>query len=181
MLIVSGYIAGAKNLGDEKFEMSFLSIEQKLKKNVNTTVTERCILRLGDTRCRIPPKSATATVSSITSPNEFIVNIPSNPSIELSNVWKFGSFHLDIQTYENGQPCTITTSGNVIKSFYQGGGLTAVTTLNSVKPKLIVGQRMTLVEGCGCTPEDCNARGNIINFHGFPDLPGVDKLITSAV
>jgi uncharacterized phage protein (TIGR02218 family) len=180
VLLNSGYLAGAKNLGSEKFEMEFRSIEQRLAKNVGQTVTERCWLKLGDKRCTVPARSVVATVYSIESPNSFVFSIPPNTAWETANFWRFGSLYNIINSTIDFNDFVITTNGNIIKSTYLGNDQTLVYTMNSVEPPLIVGQQITLLEGCGCTVEDCNQRGNILNFHGFPDLPGVDKLVTSA-
>jgi uncharacterized phage protein (TIGR02218 family) len=181
VLLVSGYIAGGKNLGDEKFEMEFRSIEQKYSKNIGQTVTERCPLKLGEKQCGITARSIVAVVSVVESPHSFILDIAPDPVLEVSNFWQFGSLYNELFNIIDSSSYVITVNGNIIKSSYLGGGRTRIITLNAIEPLLEIGQSVTLLEGCGCTVEDCNNRGNIINFHGFPDLPGVDKLITSAV
>jgi uncharacterized phage protein (TIGR02218 family) len=179
-LLTTGYLAGVKNLGDEKFEMDFKSIEEKLTKSVGQVVTERCWLKLGEKQCGIAARSALAIVNLVESPHSVIVTLPINAVWEVLNFWRFGAYYSQLTEFDGSTTFSITVSGNVIKSEYISAGNSRIVFLNSAYPELIVGSAIRLLEGCGCTVEDCNARGNIINYHGFPDLPGIDKLVSSA-
>jgi uncharacterized phage protein (TIGR02218 family) len=176
ILVVSGYLAGAKNIGDELFEAEFRSIEQRLEKNIGGTVTELCPLKLGEQKCGVPAKSSTATVLTAPTRYRFTVQTPVLSFGSTANFWQFGSFYYSTL----GVPGLFDISGDIAKSTYLGSDVTEITLLNSFQEDLQVGQVVTLLEGCGNTATICNARGNIINFRGFPDLPGIDKLITNA-
>ncbi len=44
-----------------------------------------------------------------------------------------------------------------------------------------VGDTFTIVAGCDKSRETCASKfNNILNFRGFPDVPGVDKLLSTA-
>jgi uncharacterized phage protein (TIGR02218 family) len=47
--------------------------------------------------------------------------------------------------------------------------------------KIQVGDIFTIVAGCDKLKETCIAKfNNILNFRGFPDVPGIDKLLATA-
>jgi uncharacterized phage protein (TIGR02218 family) len=175
-LIVAGYLAGAKNLGDEIYEIDFRSLEQQLENNIGSTVTELCPQKLGDFKCKIPARSTTATITTVTSRYIFRVTTPPLTFGGTPNFWQFGSLSYSVLGISSN---LYDITGNIVKSVYMGNNITELYLLSSFHEDLLPGQAVTLLEGCGCTATICNSRGNIVNFRGFPDLPGVDKLIAT--
>ena len=61
-----------------------------------------------------------------------------------------------------------------INDWSSAGGVALWTSLPEPPA---VGDTLTLTQGCGKTRADCMAFGNIVNFRGFPDVPGSDQVL----
>ena len=64
-----------------------------------------------------------------------------------------------------------------VKEFAATGVVLALAMGKSIQ----VGDTFDIIAGCDKTRETCQSKfSNIINFRGEPDVPGVDKLLTTA-
>jgi uncharacterized phage protein (TIGR02218 family) len=177
-LISAGYLAGAVDKGGEKFELNFFSLEQRLNDNIGVTVTERCPYKLGEKRCTVAARTGNGQVSALGGNPRNTITVQMSTSISggtAPNFWAFGIFQV------------LTTSTNlagytseVLRSAYLGANTYEIYLLNELPEVLQLGDGVRLIEGCENTVTACADRNNIINFGGFPDLPGIDKLLTSA-
>lgn len=58
------------------------------------------------------------------------------------------------------------------------GGLRRVELWDRVRAELAVGDRVRITAGCDKRMETCRLKfGNLLNFRGFPDLPGEDWMV----
>ena len=51
---------------------------------------------------------------------------------------------------------------------------------DTIYPDLEVGESVVLYEGCELTMQACKAFSNVVNFRGFPHMPGVDAISSYA-
>ena len=59
--------------------------------------------------------------------------------------------------------------------------LEQITLVLPMGSDIAVGDSFNIIAGCDKTVSICSERfNNIINFRGFPDIPGTDKLLTTA-
>ena len=71
-----------------------------------------------------------------------------------------------------GKDCKATNTSIAI-------GNSAKTSLAS--SDIAIGDSFDIIAGCDKTASICSGRfSNIINFRGFPDIPGTDKMLTTA-
>jgi uncharacterized phage protein (TIGR02218 family) len=177
-VISIGYLAGAIDRGGEKFEVSYFSLEQRLETEIGATVTERCPYKLGDFRCTLNAKSALCTVIALGLNPRNSVTVDLSAPLAGSNVPNFWAF--------GGAEIMITVGrmeglrGEILKSEYLGGRQHTLFLLNELPEPFRLGDELRLIEGCENTVTACSDRGNIVNYGGFPDLPGIDRLLTSA-
>ncbi|MDQ3819360.1 MAG: DUF2163 domain-containing protein [Acidobacteriota bacterium] len=138
-------------------------------------IKHRCDVRrfadkLHENRCKLDPAATafdglpitvTGTVTTGASNSQFTDSSRTEPDAHFENgVVKFTSGALSGKEFE-------------IKSF-----ASKVFTLQLPASELIaVGTTYQAVRGCNRTPEVCSVKfGNIINYRGFPKVPGIDHL-----
>ena len=177
-VISIGYLAGAVDRGGEKFEVNYFSLEQRLEDEIGVTVTERCPYKLGDSRCTVPAKTSLCTVTALGANPRNLVTVQLDAPLTgsaVANFWAFGAVEiiatLGIMTGLRGE---------ILKSEYLGSNTHRLFLLNELPEPFLIGDGLRLIEGCENTVTACSDRNNVPNFGGFPDLPGIDKLLTSA-
>jgi uncharacterized phage protein (TIGR02218 family) len=184
--VQSGYIGGFAEQGGDTFSMDFRSIAQLLQQNVGKTVTENCPYKLGDLRCTVTPLTATAIIQEVdfTGLRRFFRIAQDNYvalTFGFSDIWRNGLVEVT-----NTDSPNYNVQIEVVRSDYLGAGVGAgnnfqITCLRSFPFDLQEGDTVRLLEGCGNTVTACQARGNILNFGGFPFLPGNDTLMASSI
>jgi len=66
-----------------------------------------------------------------------------------------------------------------VKSDVTEGGRRVVTLWSSFAQPLRAGDQLRLIAGCDKRAETCREKfANLINFQGFPDIPGDDWLVS---
>ncbi len=162
LLLKRGWL-GEVRLTRGQFVAEVRGLAQKLSQQTGRFYAEQCDASLGDARCKVDVSGVTGTsvVKSVTSRSAF-------------------------QTF--------TSVGG--GSFFKGGVLTWTTGANagrSMEVKEFIDDQLELVlpmpydiaindafevaPGCDKTRRTCREKfGNLLNYRGFPDLPGQDKI-----
>ena len=126
-----------------------------------------CRAILGDNRCKVALSGFTiaATVDEVTNNQTFKASALSQAA---------GWF--------TGGEVIWTSGGNAgrrmeVKEFAGAQVVLALPMGKSIQ----VGDSFNIIAGCDKTRETCQSKfSNIINFRGEPDVPGTDKLLTTA-
>lgn len=168
---------GQVSLKDQRYGVEVRGMMAALNASVGQSVTPACTAILGDSRCTkdLTDYTATGTVTAVSSNRVFDTDLP-GATVRL----------------------TPSTTGNPIEGYFDSGTVTWVTGANAglgmevrayavtgeiglqlpMTRDVEVGDTFTAVVGCAKSREVCIATfGNLANFRGFPDLPGIDKIL----
>ena len=166
ILIKRGWI-GEVRLMRGQFVAEVRGLAQKLSQTIGRIYTPTCDAVLGDARCGVNVASFTggSGVSIVTNNAEFTTTTPTSDN-----------------TYFKGGVLTWTSGDNDGKSMEVKEFIDSSVELALPMGKSItVGDTFTVVAGCDKTRDTCRTKfSNIINFRGFADLPGQDKLFETS-
>lgn len=151
-----------------RFETEIRSLSQKLQQPVGRVVSATCDTDLGSTRCGINLASwtVTGTVTSVTDSRTFVASAMAQAS-----------------AYFQGGQLTFTSGLNngramEVKTFTSGGSFVLVQPLPFT---VAIGNTFSVYKGCDKTPQGatngCVSFSNVVNFQGFPFLPGIDNVL----
>lgn len=147
------------------FVAELRGLMDRLQKSITETYLPSCAADLGDSRCGVAlgPFTVTATVTAVTDNATFAASSLAQPA---------DHFRAGVLTWTGGANAGRQLE---VKSHAAGGALTLLLAMPSV---VAVGDTFSLVAGCDKLLATCSAKfGNVVNFRGFPDLPGPDKLL----
>lgn len=138
-------------------------LQQALQAQVGRTYGPACNADFGDARCGINllDHTVTGTVASVTDRANFVGSMHSSFPV---------GFDQGLLTFTSG-----TNSGRSIEvKSYIGG---ATTLYQAVPDAISPGDTYTLSRGCDKQFSTCQAYDNILNFRGFPHIPGIDRML----
>ena len=148
-----------------------------LNKSIGELVGPGCAAALGDDRCKVDLTDYTAEgeVTAVTSNRLFDTDLAS-VTVRLTptstGAPPAGYFDAGLITWTTG--LNTGRRMEVKTSALDGSLVLQLPMVSTVAP----GDTFTVSAGCAKTREVCVAQfGNIVNFRGFPDLPGVDKVM----
>lgn len=146
------------------FRAELLGMMNKLQASIGRIVSPACDAILGDSRCAANLASFThsLTVTSVTSRAQFTDSALAQAA---------GYFDFGLVTWTGG-----ANSGRSqeIKQHQTGGVLTLFLPMVD---DISVGDTATIIAGCDKTFATCSAKfSNVVNFRGFPAVPGNDRL-----
>lgn len=150
------------------FRAEFLGLSSKLVGNIGRVVSPACDAIFGDTRCGVSlgAHSHAVTVTAATSRAQFADNSLTGTGTPA------GYFDNGLITWATG-----ANAGRAmeIKEFGTGGEFTLYLPMVD---EIAVGDTGTAVAGCDKTVATCrDVFSNVVNFRGFPAVPGNDKLL----
>lgn len=160
---------GEVELRDGSFRAEVRSLMQHLRQQVGELTSATCTVKeLGDTRCKVSLAGFThnRTVTAVASRRQFT----------------FGSDAAASGYYDYGK-VTFTSGPNSglareVKSHSLVSGEAVVTVHEALPFDVGVGNNATLIAGCDRRLETCRDKfSNVVNFRGFPHIPGNDKVI----
>lgn len=154
-----------------RFKLTVHSEVSKYSQSVGRSITGYCDAEFGDARCGFTPFELAATVASVTDERAFTVTFAGTYANDFFNrgTVSFGSGALvGIRPVE-------------IFDWFSGGAIALWIPLPEAPQ---VGDTLTIRQGCSKvrSSEDpaqptCMSYDNVINFRGFPDVPGSDKAL----
>ncbi len=131
-----------------------------------------CSAVLGDARCRF----------DLTDP-AFSVEIAVEAVAE-AQVFQFADLGIFNERWFEGGALEVLTGAakglnGVIKLDQAGQDMRAITLWQPIRASVGVGDQVRLIAGCDKRAETCREKfSNLINFQGFPDIPGDDWLVS---
>jgi uncharacterized phage protein (TIGR02218 family) len=129
-----------------------------------------CSADLGDPQCKfnIATPGFSTRGAVVSSADELIV-------ADLNGVFETGFFGEGRLIFSSGANAGARVS---IKSHSQSGLRASFTGWTRFGGAISVGDSFTVVAGCDKSPDACRSKfNNLINFRGFPHMPGNDRVI----
>ncbi len=166
-LVVKRGWLGEVTLNKQMFQAEVRGLTQHLSQTIGEVFSPSCRAILGDSRCKVALGGLTVSAA--------VTEVTNNQTFKATVLTE------DAGWYTGGE--VIWTSGNnegrrmEVKEFADSQVVLALPMGKSIQ----VGDDFDIIAGCDKTRETCiNKFNNIINFRGEPDVPGVDKLLTTA-
>ena len=167
MMLRKGWIGNVKT-GRTSFVAELRGMMQPLQQSVGRIYTAACDANLGDTRCGVTLASYTVTGSVTTATSGRVFT--DTARTEADNYFAGG-----LITWTSGDNDTYRME---VKSSTSAG----VVTLQQAMPNAtVIGDAYSLSAGCDKLLNTCKTKfSNVINFRGFPHVPGQDKMIAGS-
>ena len=161
--LMKGFVAKSDVEGS-KFKLTVHSEISRFKQEIGRTITAYCDADFGDSRCGYAVTPVAATVTSVTDATQFTVSF--------TGTYADDYFNQGTVTFTSGA----LNGTRPIEIFdWSAAGQVALFMEAAEAPE--VGDTLDLRQGCGKTRDACMAYDNIINFRGFPDVPGTDQVL----
>lgn len=166
------YMAG--NVGEirpegGKFVFSIRSDLDRYNQTVGRTLTPMCDADLGDARCTADFVSIDATVTAATDAMRFTVAFDDDYADDFFNAGQV--------TFATG-----ALAGTQPMEIFDWGADGSLILFMSLADVPAIGATLTVKQGCPKTRTACrDIFGNVVNFRGFPEVPGSDQVLKSQV
>lgn len=147
-----------------RFKLTIRSEIDKFSQEVGRTITAYCDADFGDSRCGYSPITDAVTVTAVTDARSFTV---SNTAARANDFFNMGTVQFTSGALNGTRPVEVFD--------YATSGAVALWTELPEPPQ--VGDTLNIMQGCGKTRADCLAYDNVVNFRGFPDVPGSDQVL----
>jgi uncharacterized phage protein (TIGR02218 family) len=156
------------------WQANVAGVARWLQDEVGRAITKRCMLKLGDSRCKFDltgtPWTVSATVSAVDTDNpnkKFDADIVAQGGSAVRNFYKTGEL-----TWDTGENAGLAFE-------VQANDDPTVWLFIKTPVDVAVGDEFTITAGCQKTyNRDCVGKfSNGVNFGGFPDVPGPDKVL----
>jgi uncharacterized phage protein (TIGR02218 family) len=157
---------------DYQWKMELRGLMQRYTQIIGSVVSPECPYNVGsnngtarDCRVDMTPFTETATVVSVNPDGSFVVSGLSSSEAN----W----YSLGVMTGVSSPPTVLAGLAQEIKSFdFATGTLTPWLPFPATPD---IGDTFTVTAGCDKRRETCKLKfNNLVNFGGFPDIPGQD-------
>jgi len=161
---------GEVRRGETAFSAELRSSAHVFDQQQGRAFQRSCSADLGDTRCGLdlmaPDLHAMGMIAGFAGG---VIDI------DLSEIFDSGFFAGGALTFASGAN---ENARFAIKSHRQENLRASVTTWTSPGGALLAGDAVLVTAGCDKSPTTCRSKfGNIVNFRGFPHMPGNDRVI----
>lgn len=173
VVLRSGFL-GQVTRGETSFSAELRGLAAKLDQSAGRIFQRACAWELGDARCQIdlgaPEHNGSGTVASVISNFDFTAS-------------GIGSFASGV--FSRGK-ITWTTGDNAgleieVKAHSQGTPSSRLSLFLPMPRAMQVGDTFSITAGCDKTLATCRDRfANVVNFGGFPHMPGNDFALSFA-
>lgn len=171
--LMRGYVTNASVEGG-RFKLTLHSEMTKFSQTIGRTITGYCDADFGDARCGFTPDEISVTVTSVTDERVFAVDISGFSPAYADDYWNRGTAIFLTGALAGIRPVEVFDSS--------AAGNIALWMPLPEPPQ--IGDTLTLRQGCydvatntSKTRPACMAFDNIVNFRGFPDVPGSDQVL----
>jgi uncharacterized phage protein (TIGR02218 family) len=165
--LLAGNVSQARPEGGE-FVFEIRSDFDRFNQVVGRLITNNCDADYGDARCGATPESVVGTVTAVTDALTFIVSYAGSYADDY--------FNEGTVTFLTGD--LAGTRPVEIFDWSVGGGILLFVPLAEAPA---VGDTLTVKRGCPKSREACMERNNIVNFRGYPEVPGTDQVLRAAI
>lgn len=160
---------------DSRFVLQIRNQADALNQPIGRTITAYCDAKIGDARCGVALVPVAATVTGVTDALRLTVSY--------SGSYADGWFNFGELTFTSGALDGVTSEN--IFAFDETGSGTGTLVLFEDLPALpAIGDTLDLFRGCSKirkaddpTVPTCLTYDNVVNFRGFPDVPGTDQVL----
>lgn len=172
--LLAGNVSAARVEGG-KFILEVRSDMDRFNQVVGRVLTNQCDADFGDARCGATPTVITLTITAVTDAMNFTGSFAGTYANDFFNMGK----------------CTPVTGANAgglpveIFDWTSGGAVTLFMPM-TVTPA--IGDTFSVQDGCSkarksddVTVPTCLTHNNVVNFRGFPEIPGSDQVLRAAV
>jgi len=161
--LLKGRVTKAEVRGGQ-FSFTIASEASRFGQTIGRVVTAYCDADFGDTRCGLTIIPLSATVATVTDERTFTVTF--------SGSYANDYFNRGTVTFTSGE-----LNGTRPVEIFDWSAAGAVSLWTGLAEAPQVGDTLEIRQGCGKTRADCLAFDNVINFRGFPDVPGTDQVL----
>ncbi len=140
----------------------------RLNQTVGDLIINNCKADHGDLLCGRVPESVVGTVTAVTDAMRFTVSYAGSHANEYFDAGTVTALTGDLAG----------TAPVEIHSWTVGGVIVLFMPLAEAPA---IGDTFTVKRGCGKSRADCMARNNILNFRGFPEVPGSDQVLKATI
>lgn len=161
--LLKGRVVLAEVIGG-RFKLAINSEIARFAQETGRTITGFCDADFGDARCGFSPTTDTVTVTAVTDARRFTVT---NPNARANDFFNLGLATFTAGALDGCRPVEVFdwTSGGV------------VTLWTELPEAPAIGDTLELRQGCAKTRAACLDFDNVVNFRGFPDVPGSDQVL----
>lgn len=172
--ILTGDVADARVEGG-KFVLAITSDIARFNQVVGSVITPYCATDFGSALCGLTPEEISATVTAATSDLSFTVSFT-------------GSYADDYFNLGTVEFLTGALAGTAPIEIFDWTSAGAVTLFVPAAEAPAIGDTLSIKRGCSrlrssddASVPTCMSYGNILNFRGFPEVPGTDQVLKYAV
>lgn len=156
------------------FRVELRGLTERLNLPMGRVYQAACSARLGDARCGVslaePGMQVQGTVQEHLGPGQFLVSLDGEAGVARPEGW----FALGRVSVLSGAAAGLAFE---VRADRGAGPLREVWLWQAPVVDLLSGDRVELVVGCDRREETCARKfDNILNFRGFPHIPGEDWL-----
>lgn len=173
VLIAKGTLGEVKREGNA-FTAELRGLSDRLSQETGRLFTTTCSADLGDARCKIdltaPAYRGSGTVGAVTATSSFTA----------SGLDGFadGWFTAGKLTFDGGANAGLSVE---VKT-HRNAGAVSFDLWQAMPEAIVAGDAFTVTAGCDKSFATCHDRfANVINFRGFPHIPGNDFVISYPV
>jgi len=166
IMLLKGWL-GRVTIKGGQFTAEIRSLAQKLQTNIGRLYTASCDAILGDTRCgkSLVAFTFSAAITAITDNGRFNASALTQDS---------GYFTGGQINWTSGRNSGLSME---VKEFME----TEVALSLPMPNTMAVGDTFNIIAGCDKLKQTCIDKfNNIVNFRGFPDVPGTDKIMETS-
>lgn len=156
---------GVVSMSDGVFKVELRGITQFLQQQIGTVLTPMCSAAFGDSKCKVNTSSYKST-GTITNTSGKVLQDSSR--VEASGFWNYGTIKMTSGA-NTGRTMEVESSN----------GQNIVLMFKFPYP-VVAGDTYEIVKGCAKTLDACKGYSNVINFRGFPKVPGSNAILQGA-
>lgn len=161
--LLRGKVGEARPEGG-RFVVSIRSLVDAFNQAIGRVITPYCDADFGDDRCGYDPLEAEATVATVTDGMRFTVTFAGDYAEDF--------FNAGTVLFTSGE---LAGAGAVEIFDWSSAG--AIVLFEPLADAPQTGDELILRQGCPKTRAACREFGNILNFRGFPEVPGSDQVL----
>lgn len=153
------------------FHAELRGLTEMLNRPQGRIYQKPCTAVLGDAQCRFD-----------TAQSDFRVDLPLETHVSARQFTLSGAAQFDREWFRRGRLDVLSGAGaglwGVIKDDQPDGDQRVITLWEPIRAQLQPGDMLRLTAGCDKRAETCRHKfQNLVNFQGFPDLPGEDWVL----
>jgi uncharacterized phage protein (TIGR02218 family) len=165
--LLAGNVSEARIEGG-KFVFEIRSDADRFNQVVGRLIVNNCDADHGDARCGRVPESVVGTVTAVTDEMRFTVSYTGSYANDYFNAGTVEALTGDLAGTDEVEIFDWTVGG-------------AIVLFAPLAERPAIGDTFTVKRGCGKARQDCIDRDNILNFRGFPEVPGSDQILRATI